>query len=101
MIDFMMHSAWPDGSHPMIGDADGGRLLPFGVRNPNDHRSTLSTAAVYFERGDLRDRAGQLSEETLWLLGPDAASSISGIDSETACRDIESISTIRFRCDAK
>jgi Heparinase II/III-like protein/Heparinase II/III N-terminus len=73
MIDFMMHSAWPNGSHPMIGDADGGRLLPFVVRNPNDHRSTLSTAAVYFERGDLRDRAGQLSEETLWLLGPHAA----------------------------
>ena len=73
MIDFMMHSAWPNGSHPMVGDADGGRLLPFGVRDPNDHRSTLSTAAVYFERGDLRDRAGQLSEETLWLLGPHAA----------------------------
>jgi len=73
MVDFMMHTAWPDGSHPMVGDADGGRLLPFGVRDPNDRRSTLSTAAVYFERGDLRERAGQFSEETLWLLGPRAA----------------------------
>jgi hypothetical protein len=73
MIDFMMHSAWPNGSHPMIGDADGGRLLPFGAQDPNDHRSTLSTAAVYFERGDFRDRAGHFSEETLWVLGPDAA----------------------------
>lgn len=73
MVDFLMHSAWPDGSHPMIGDADGGGLLPFGARNPNDHRCTLSTAAVYFERGDLRERAGQLSEQTLWLLGPQAA----------------------------
>ena len=73
MVDFMMHSAWPNGSHPMVGDADGGRLLPFGVRDPNDHRSTLSTAAVYFERGDLRARAGLFSEVTLWLLGPDAA----------------------------
>ena len=79
MIDFMMHSAWPNGSHPMIGDADGGRLLPFVVRDPNDHRSTLSTAAVYFERGDLRDRAGQLSEETLWLLGPQAATRFQGL----------------------
>jgi heparinase II/III-like protein len=79
MIDFMMHSAWPNGSHPMVGDADGGRLLPFGVRDPNDHRSTLSTAAVYFERGDLRDRAGQLSEETLWLLGPHAATRFQGL----------------------
>ena len=73
MVDFMMHSAWPNGIHPMVGDADGGRLLPLGVRDPTDHRSTLSTAAVYFERGDLRDRAGQVSEETLWLLGPHAA----------------------------
>jgi hypothetical protein len=73
MIEFMVHSAWPNGNHPMIGDADGGRLLPFGVWDPNDHRSTLSTAAVYFERGDFRDRAGHFNEETLWLLGPDAA----------------------------
>ncbi len=73
MIDFMMHTAWPNGSHPMIGDADGGRLLPFGLRDPNDNRSVLSTAAVYFGREDFRDRAGQFQEETLWLLGPDAA----------------------------
>jgi hypothetical protein len=73
MIDFMMHTAWPNGSHPMIGDADGGRWLPFGVRDPNDNRSVLSTAAVYFGREDFRDRAGHFQEETLWLLGPDAA----------------------------
>jgi hypothetical protein len=73
MFDFMMHTAWPNGSHPMIGDADGGRLLPFGVRDPNDNRSALSTAAVYFGREDFRGRAGQFQEETLWLLGPDAA----------------------------
>ena len=79
MVEFMVHTAWPDGTHPMIGDADGGRLLPFGARNPNDYRSTLSTAAVYFEREDFRERAGQLSEETLWLLGPDAVSRFQGL----------------------
>ncbi len=73
MVEFMLHTAWPDRSHPMIGDADGGRLLPFGVRRPNDNRTTLSTAAVYFGRKDFRDRAGAFHEETLWLLGPDAA----------------------------
>jgi hypothetical protein len=83
MIDFMMHSAWPNGSHPMIGDADGGRLMPFGVRDPNDHRSTLSTAAVYFERGDLRERAGQFSEETLWLLGPRAVAQFQKLSPNT------------------
>jgi hypothetical protein len=81
MMDFMMHSAWPNGTHPMVGDADGGQLLPFGVRDPNDHRSTLSTAAVYFERSDLKNRSGQVSEETLWLLGPDAATRFKGLGS--------------------
>jgi hypothetical protein len=79
MVEFMMHTAWPNGSHPMIGDADGGRLLPFAARDPNDYRGTLSTAAVYFEREDFRERAGQLSEESLWLLGPDAVSRFQGL----------------------
>ena len=79
MVDFMMYTAWPDGTHPMMGDADGGRLLPFAWRDPNDHRSTLSTAAVYFEREDFRNRAGRFSEETLWLLGPEAADRFHGL----------------------
>jgi Heparinase II/III-like protein/Heparinase II/III N-terminus len=73
MVDFLMYSAWPSGSHPAIGDTDGGNLLPFGERHPNDYRSTMSTAAVYFERGDFKEASGQLSEQTLWLLGPHAA----------------------------
>jgi hypothetical protein len=73
MVEFMLYTAWPDGTHPMVGDADGGRVLPFGARNPNDNRGTISTAAVYFDRGDFRDRAGQLYEETLLLLGPEGA----------------------------
>jgi len=72
MVEFMLHTSWPDGTHPMIGDADGGRLLPFGLRDPNDNRTTLSTAAVYFDREDFRHQAGQFHEATLWLLGPEA-----------------------------
>ena len=79
MVDFSMFTAWPNGSHPMIGDSDGGRLLPFGLHDPNDHRSTLSTAAVYFEREDFRHRAWLFSEETLWLLGPEAADRFRGL----------------------
>jgi hypothetical protein len=72
MLEFMIHTAWPDGKHPMIGDADGGRVVPFGVRDPNDNRSTLSTAAVYFHREDFRRQAGHFHEESLWLLGSEA-----------------------------
>jgi hypothetical protein len=85
MVEFMLHTAWPDGTHPMIGDADGGRLLPFGVRNPNDNRSTLSTAAVYFGREDFRERAGGFHEETLWLLGLDAATRFEVLNPNVPC----------------
>jgi len=72
LVEFMVHTAWPDGTHPMVGDADGGRLLPFGARAPNDYRGTLSTAALYFGDPAFRNQAGRLHEETLCLLGPEA-----------------------------
>jgi hypothetical protein len=72
MVEFLLHGAWPCGRHPMTGDADGGRVLALASRDPNDHRSTLSTAAVYFRRGDFKARAGSFREETLWLMGPEA-----------------------------
>jgi len=73
MVEFIIHTAWPSGCQPMTGDADGGQVLALGPRTPNDHRATLSTAAVYFRRGDFRRQAGRLHEETLWLIGPQAA----------------------------
>jgi hypothetical protein len=73
MAEFTLHSMLPGGRHPMTGDADGGRLLPFSSapapQDSHDQRGALSTAAVYFQRGDFRYAAGRLHEETLWLLG--------------------------------
>ena len=63
----------PDGSIPVIGDADDGRLQRFGARHRGDHRHLLSTCAVAFEDGALRTAAGSLHEDTMWLLGADAA----------------------------
>ena len=59
----------PDGLTPLVGDDDGGRLLPLDERKCADFRSTLSTAAVVLGRGDFLEIAGGLAEETCWLLG--------------------------------
>jgi hypothetical protein len=73
MCEFILFTQLPGGLHPMTGDADGGRLLALtpnrSPAGPNDQRATLSTAAVYFQRGDFLRAAGGLREETLWLLG--------------------------------
>jgi hypothetical protein len=59
----------PDGSVPLIGDDDGGRLLPLSCAAGNDVRPALAAA----ERLDDHDRAEALSTEAafeaLWLTG--------------------------------
>ncbi len=69
LVDFLMFAARPDGTAPIIGDADGGRYLPLGSGKRDDFRAALSTNAVLFERGDYKFVAGEFAEETLWLLG--------------------------------
>jgi hypothetical protein len=57
------------GALPRLGDDDGGRLFD-PRRNRIDHLlDPLATGAVLFNRPDFRGLAGDLREETLWLLG--------------------------------
>jgi hypothetical protein len=56
-----------------FGDDDGGRLFD-GRRNRREHLlDPLSTGAVLFHRGDFKFLAGDLREETIWLLGVEGA----------------------------
>src|SRR5439155_14812251 len=45
MVDFLLAVRRPDGSIPVIGDADGGSLLPLARRASEDARGTFATAA--------------------------------------------------------
>jgi hypothetical protein len=57
------------GPPPHLGDDDGGRLFDPG-RNRSEHLlDPLATGAVLFLRGDFKAAAGELREETIWLLG--------------------------------
>jgi Heparinase II/III-like protein/Heparinase II/III N-terminus len=59
------------GHPPGVGDDDGGRLFD-PRRNRGEHLiDPLSTGAVLFQRSDFKAAAGELREETLWLLGAD------------------------------
>ena len=70
-LEYLLFLARPDGSAPLLGDDDGGRLLPLDNRPPCDFRACLATGAVLFGRSDFRFAAGEPAEETLWLLGPE------------------------------
>ena len=83
LLDHLMYLTEPNGSIPLFGDDDGGRLLPIGERRINDFRDTLATGAVLLNRSDYRFVAGDPAEETLWLLGPEGLRSWDAITPES------------------
>jgi len=68
-LTFLLNIARPDGTTPLIGDDDGGRLLPLAHRDPADLRGTLSAGAAVLGRNDLAYGGDGALEETFWLLG--------------------------------
>lgn len=73
-LDFLMYATRPDGTTPLIGDDDGGQMLPRGgAAAVNDFRGALSNGALLFNRGDYKFAAQKLSEESFWLLGAETA----------------------------
>lgn len=71
LLDHLMYVTKPDGTTPLFGDDDGGKLLKFDERPAADFRAALSTGAALLGRGDYKFVSGLPCAETLWLLGPD------------------------------
>lgn len=78
-LEYAMFLTMPDGLFPLVGDDDGGQLLPLNEDTVNDFRPALSTGAVAFDRGDYATVAGGAAEQTLWLLGPAAVTKFDSI----------------------
>ncbi|MFL6215279.1 MAG: alginate lyase family protein [Blastocatellia bacterium] len=68
MFAFVRAYLKPDGSAPMIGDADDGRLLSFKAREPADHSYLLSIAAVLLENEAFKP-SSRIDEEAIWWFG--------------------------------
>ncbi|HET9478188.1 MAG TPA: alginate lyase family protein [Pyrinomonadaceae bacterium] len=69
LLDHLMYITRPDGTTPLFGDDDGGRLMPLDQRPANDFRATLATGSILFNRGDLKFVADDATEELVWLVG--------------------------------
>ncbi|HWQ34187.1 MAG TPA: alginate lyase family protein [Blastocatellia bacterium] len=70
MLDHLMWLTRPDGTAPLVGDDDSGRLVRLSARRLDDFRDTLAAGAALFQRGDWKAVAGE-AVELLWLLGPE------------------------------
>jgi len=82
LLDHLMYITRPDGTTPFFGDDDGGRLVMLDRRPANDFRAALSTGAALFQRSDYKYVAGELAEETLWVLGPQGIADFDRIRAE-------------------
>jgi hypothetical protein len=82
LLNHLMYITRPDGTTPLFGDDDGGRLVMLDDRPANDFRATLSTGAALFDRSDYKFMARGLAQETLWLLGNQAVEDFDRIVAE-------------------
>jgi hypothetical protein len=79
MLEFVEAYVKPDGLVPLIGDADDGRVQKLGPQPLTDHRYLLSTGAALFGREDFKRGARRFSEESFWLLGPEAMTAFDSV----------------------
>lgn len=69
LLDHLRDVTRPDGRIPLIGDDDGGRLLPLDGRPGDDVRGPLAVGAATFGRGDYAYVARGACGEVAWMLG--------------------------------
>jgi hypothetical protein len=84
MVEYVEAYTKPDGTVPLIGDADDGRVQKLGVQGVNDHRYLLAAGAVLFKRADFKRASTHFSDEAFWLLGPEAAGQFDALEDATA-----------------
>jgi hypothetical protein len=70
MLDYLRAYLRPDGRAPLIGDTDGGQVLPIVKRAGDDHLYVLALGAAVFNEPRFKtDLQHELPVELLWMTG--------------------------------
>jgi heparinase II/III-like protein len=83
MFDFVLHYLKPDGTAPLIGDSDDGRVIKFKERPGADHSYLLSIGAVLLD-SEVFKRASVIDEEAVWWFGAEGADLYSKLSANEA-----------------
>lgn len=87
-FEFSMRMMRPDGSIPMIGDADEGKAMALAQSDLWDFRVFLGIGAALFGRGDFKKMGGgRLLPDAAWLVGT------AGWDAHDALQDATPVTT--------
>ena len=82
LFEHLLHLARPDGTIPLIGDDDGGRLVQLDRRPPDDVRALLAAGAATLDRADLALGARGDVGAMAWLLGAEGLARFDGLRPE-------------------
>jgi hypothetical protein len=69
MLVYLRAILRPDGFAPLIGDTDGGQVLPIVPRDANDRVYLLALGAVAFKDSQFKSASYEAPQELLWVLG--------------------------------
>jgi hypothetical protein len=69
MFDFLRSLCRADGTIPLVGDNDSGRVLSFGARSDGDMRALINWGAMFFKSDALKVAEWQNTHEMVWLYG--------------------------------
>jgi hypothetical protein len=73
MLEYLASIMDVGGNVPMIGDADDALVIRLSQGSDvSPYRSLLATAAILFQSGDFKRKAGALDDKARWLLGAEA-----------------------------
>jgi uncharacterized heparinase superfamily protein len=88
MARFTQAYARPDGTTPLVGDADDARVLPFGGQEIGDHRYFAGIVGAHWDVEDLMSHFSGPLPEVFWMLGSRAAAKLAF--ATTAARPLSS-----------
>jgi hypothetical protein len=69
MLAYLRGILRPDGLAALIGDTDGGQVLPIAARDANDHAYLLALGAAILDDSQFKPRSFETPPELLWILG--------------------------------
>jgi hypothetical protein len=83
MFEFVAAYTRPDGSTPLVSDADDGRVFRFAPGDlPTDHRHALAVGSVICRRGAFKQAVPDGHADLLWLFGPAGLKRFDGLTSD-------------------
>jgi heparinase II/III-like protein len=90
MLEYVRGYLRPDGTAPLIGDSDGGQVMPMCMRASDDHAFLLPIGALVFKDSSFK-KSSDPPEELLWLFGENGL-----LESESLAESSELPGSISF-----